>query len=215
MPKYYCEYCDIYLTHSSPVGRRQHSQGRKHINAKIEYFENLLREEGITPQNFLGFLGDRAYNNMLGNSMMNNMMPGNFPMHMKYGNMKHQSHYSRHSHRHHMSHGRYPRDRHSHHGYSSKFHSHPVHLSSSSIRSMLGVQQNKHSGNISPSSNSMHGNGKMFNNVIRDLVSHVNVDNDPSKDSQNEERIRSNAIDNQRSSINDQGDNADALNANS
>ncbi|PFH32516.1 U1 zinc finger protein [Besnoitia besnoiti] len=49
MPKYYCEYCDIYLTHSSPAGRRQHATGRKHINQKIEYFQNLIREPDFVP----------------------------------------------------------------------------------------------------------------------------------------------------------------------
>eukprot|EP00922_Rhytidocystis_sp_ex-Travisia-forbesii_P071127 GHVS01106140.1.p2 GENE.GHVS01106140.1~~GHVS01106140.1.p2 ORF type:complete len:131 (-),score=20.50 GHVS01106140.1:23-415(-) len=49
MPKYYCEYCDIYLTHSSPAGRRQHNSGRKHINMKVEYYQNLLREGGMFP----------------------------------------------------------------------------------------------------------------------------------------------------------------------
>ncbi|GAB68927.1 hypothetical protein PCYB_143550, partial [Plasmodium cynomolgi strain B] len=209
MPKYYCEYCDIYLTHSSPVGRRQHIQGRKHISAKIEYFQNLLREEGITPQNFLGFLGNDAFNNVLGNPMMNNMMPGNFPMRMKCNNMKHHSHHSRHSHRHHMSHGRYSRERHGHHSYSSKYHSHPMHMNSNSIGSMSGFQNNKYSGSFFPPPNSMHGNGKMFNNVIRDLVSNVNIENDPSKDSQNEGRIGANAIDNSSSSIHDKGDQGD------
>lgn len=49
MPKYYCEYCDIYLTHSSPGGRRQHASGRKHISMKIEYYQNLIREKGFVP----------------------------------------------------------------------------------------------------------------------------------------------------------------------
>jgi U1 small nuclear ribonucleoprotein C len=44
MPKYFCEYCGIYLTHSSPGGRNQHSRGRKHINNKIEYFSQILYE---------------------------------------------------------------------------------------------------------------------------------------------------------------------------
>ncbi|EUD68953.1 hypothetical protein C922_00644 [Plasmodium inui San Antonio 1] len=212
MPKYYCEYCDIHLTHSSPVGRRQHIQGRKHISAKIEYFQNLLREEGITPQNFLGFLGTRALNNLLGNPMMNNMIPGNFPMHMKYNNMKPHSHYSRHSHRHHMSHGRYSRERHGHHSYSSKYHSHPMRVNSSSMGGMSGFQNSKHSGSFVPSPNSMHGNGKMFNYPIRDLVSNVNNDIDPSKDSQNEERIGDNSIDNPHSRIQDRHDQRDHAN---
>lgn len=49
MPKYYCEYCDIYLTHSSAGGRRQHNSGRKHINNKIEYYQTLIREKNLTP----------------------------------------------------------------------------------------------------------------------------------------------------------------------
>lgn len=49
MPKYYCEYCDIYLTHSSPAGRRQHNKGRKHLNNKIEYYQNLIRDPTFVP----------------------------------------------------------------------------------------------------------------------------------------------------------------------
>ena len=44
MPKYYCEYCGIYLTHSSPSGRKQHSKGRKHISSKVEYYSQFLSE---------------------------------------------------------------------------------------------------------------------------------------------------------------------------
>jgi U1 snRNP-specific protein C len=52
MPKYYCEYCNIYLTHSSPAGRKQHAHGRKHINNKIEYFtEFLIEQQGLATVN--------------------------------------------------------------------------------------------------------------------------------------------------------------------
>ena len=44
MPKFYCEYCGIYLTHSSPSGRKQHGEGRKHIQNKIDYYSELLVE---------------------------------------------------------------------------------------------------------------------------------------------------------------------------
>jgi hypothetical protein len=44
MPKFYCEYCGVYLTHSSPSGRRQHAEGRKHIQNKIDYYTQLLFE---------------------------------------------------------------------------------------------------------------------------------------------------------------------------
>ena len=30
MPKYYCDYCDTYLTHDSPSVRKTHNGGRKH-----------------------------------------------------------------------------------------------------------------------------------------------------------------------------------------
>ncbi|UVC54189.1 U1 snRNP-specific protein C [Theileria orientalis] len=53
MPKFYCEYCSIYLTHSSPAGRKQHSQGRKHINAKVDYYQKLVRERFFQPPPFL------------------------------------------------------------------------------------------------------------------------------------------------------------------
>ena len=42
MPKYFCEYCGIYLTQSSPYGRKQHVKGKKHISNKIEYFSQFL-----------------------------------------------------------------------------------------------------------------------------------------------------------------------------
>eukprot|EP00927_Polykrikos_kofoidii_P074606 TRINITY_DN70620_c0_g1_i1.p1 TRINITY_DN70620_c0_g1~~TRINITY_DN70620_c0_g1_i1.p1 ORF type:complete len:136 (-),score=15.65 TRINITY_DN70620_c0_g1_i1:190-597(-) len=49
MPKFYCEYCDLYLTHSGLSGRRQHLTGRRHINNKIEYYQLLIKEKGLTP----------------------------------------------------------------------------------------------------------------------------------------------------------------------
>jgi len=30
MPRYYCDYCDAFLTHDSPSVRKQHNSGRKH-----------------------------------------------------------------------------------------------------------------------------------------------------------------------------------------
>ena len=41
MPRYYCEYCDIALTHSSVPGRKQHHSGRKHIMNVIEYWSQF------------------------------------------------------------------------------------------------------------------------------------------------------------------------------
>lgn len=30
MPRYYCDYCDAYLTHDSMAGRQQHMRGQQH-----------------------------------------------------------------------------------------------------------------------------------------------------------------------------------------
>ncbi|KAJ1622597.1 U1 zinc finger-domain-containing protein [Pavlovales sp. CCMP2436] len=50
MPRFYCEYCEIFLTHSSAHGRRQHNSGRKHIMNVIDYYANfqLQLQEGAT-----------------------------------------------------------------------------------------------------------------------------------------------------------------------
>lgn len=52
MPRFYCEYCEIFLTHSSVGGRRQHNSGRKHIMNVIDYyakFQLQLREAAGAP----------------------------------------------------------------------------------------------------------------------------------------------------------------------
>lgn len=44
MPKFYCEYCGIYLTHSSPSGRKQHAKGKKHIQYFEQYYSQYMGE---------------------------------------------------------------------------------------------------------------------------------------------------------------------------
>ena len=44
MPKFYCDYCLVFLSHSSPGGRKQHCKGKKHIQKKIEYYQQFLYE---------------------------------------------------------------------------------------------------------------------------------------------------------------------------
>jgi U1 small nuclear ribonucleoprotein C len=40
MPRYYCDYCDTYLTHDSPVVRKQHNSGFKHkANVRNYYMQ--------------------------------------------------------------------------------------------------------------------------------------------------------------------------------
>ncbi|CEL92424.1 unnamed protein product [Vitrella brassicaformis CCMP3155] len=79
MPKYYCEYCDIYLTHSSPAGRRQHANGRRHINNKIEYYNNLMREKGLAPPAYAALTGPMNPAAAFGRGMPMILRPGMRP----------------------------------------------------------------------------------------------------------------------------------------
>lgn len=45
MPKYYCDYCDTYLTHDSPSVRKTHNSGRKHKDNVRLYYMNWLERE--------------------------------------------------------------------------------------------------------------------------------------------------------------------------
>ena len=45
MPKYYCDYCDTYLTHDSPSVRKTHNGGRKHKEAVRLYYTKWIEEQ--------------------------------------------------------------------------------------------------------------------------------------------------------------------------
>ena len=44
MVKYYCDYCDTFLTHDSPSVRKTHCGGRKHKD-NVKYFYQKWMEE--------------------------------------------------------------------------------------------------------------------------------------------------------------------------
>ncbi|KAK2726613.1 U1 small nuclear ribonucleoprotein C-like [Artemia franciscana] len=44
MPKYYCDYCDTYLTHDSPSVRKTHCSGRKH-KENVKFFYQKWMED--------------------------------------------------------------------------------------------------------------------------------------------------------------------------
>jgi len=48
MPKYYCDYCDIYLTHDSPSVRKSHNDGWKHKAQVKAYYSQFLEDETQT-----------------------------------------------------------------------------------------------------------------------------------------------------------------------
>lgn len=45
MPKYYCDYCDTYLTHDSPSVRKTHCGGRKHKENVCVYYQKWLEDQ--------------------------------------------------------------------------------------------------------------------------------------------------------------------------
>lgn len=44
MGKFYCSYCQTYLTHDSTSVRRSHIHGRVHIGRYTAYYDNVLRQ---------------------------------------------------------------------------------------------------------------------------------------------------------------------------
>ncbi|KAI3914216.1 hypothetical protein MKW92_049076 [Papaver armeniacum] len=45
MPRYYCDYCDTYLTHDSPSVRKQHNSGYKHKANVRTYYQQFEQEQ--------------------------------------------------------------------------------------------------------------------------------------------------------------------------
>ncbi|KAM4859078.1 U1 small nuclear ribonucleoprotein C-like [Thomomys bottae] len=45
MPKFYCDYCDTYLTHDSPSVRKTHCSGRKHKENVKDYYQKWLEAQ--------------------------------------------------------------------------------------------------------------------------------------------------------------------------
>lgn len=45
MPRYYCDYCDTFLTHDSPAVRKQHNAGYKHKANVREYYEQFEEKQ--------------------------------------------------------------------------------------------------------------------------------------------------------------------------
>ncbi|RCN46323.1 U1 zinc finger [Ancylostoma caninum] len=45
MPKYYCDYCDTFLTHDSPSVRKTHNGGRKHKENVRMFYQRWMEEQ--------------------------------------------------------------------------------------------------------------------------------------------------------------------------
>ncbi|KAL3960880.1 hypothetical protein ACCO45_005997 [Purpureocillium lilacinum] len=45
MPKFFCDYCDVYLTHDSMSVRKAHNSGRNHIRNVVDYYQQIGHEK--------------------------------------------------------------------------------------------------------------------------------------------------------------------------
>jgi U1 small nuclear ribonucleoprotein C len=45
MPKFFCDYCDVYLTHDSMSVRKAHNSGRNHLRNVQEYYQQIGHEK--------------------------------------------------------------------------------------------------------------------------------------------------------------------------
>ncbi|WOG94783.1 hypothetical protein DCAR_0314080 [Daucus carota subsp. sativus] len=89
MPRYYCDYCDTYLTHDSPSVRKQHNAGYKHKANVRDYYMQFEAQQSqfLVDQRIKAHLGQtpmRPNFPVLPTPMMppmqgNMQFPGNAP----------------------------------------------------------------------------------------------------------------------------------------
>ncbi|KAJ4826221.1 hypothetical protein Tsubulata_005783 [Turnera subulata] len=62
MPRYYCDYCDTYLTHDSPSVRKQHNAGYKHKANVRQYYQQFEEQQtqSLIDQRIKEHLGQTA-----------------------------------------------------------------------------------------------------------------------------------------------------------
>ncbi|KAF6176601.1 hypothetical protein GIB67_034463 [Kingdonia uniflora] len=62
MPRYYCDYCDTYLTHDSPSVRKQHNAGYKHKANVRTYYQQFEEQQtqSLIDQRIKEHLGQTA-----------------------------------------------------------------------------------------------------------------------------------------------------------
>lgn len=63
MPRYYCDYCDTYLTHDSPSVRKQHNAGYKHKANVRSYYQQFEEQQtqSFIDQKVKEHLGQTGY----------------------------------------------------------------------------------------------------------------------------------------------------------
>jgi len=73
MPKYYCDYCDVFLTHDSTSVRKAHNSGRNHLTNVRDYYASMGQDQA---QDFINRITEVAERAGGGRPMMGG--PGGF-----------------------------------------------------------------------------------------------------------------------------------------
>ncbi|OAY71390.1 U1 small nuclear ribonucleoprotein C [Ananas comosus] len=84
MPRYYCDYCDTYLTHDSPSVRKQHNAGYKHKANVRSYYQQFEEQQtqSLIDQRIKEHLGQAAaFQQQVGAAFNQHLlsMPGGMP----------------------------------------------------------------------------------------------------------------------------------------
>jgi hypothetical protein len=76
MPKFFCDYCDVYLTHDSMSVRKAHNNGRNHLRNVQAYYEQISSDQ---TQQVINSITD-AYNiEGQANPLFQQNLTGGFP----------------------------------------------------------------------------------------------------------------------------------------
>ncbi|GAA5864653.1 hypothetical protein JCM3774_006027 [Rhodotorula dairenensis] len=79
MGKYYCDYCDVFLTHDSSSVRRAHNSGRNHLSNVRDYYANLGSDRA---QELIDQITRAFENGGGGKARILQLGPGGLPMSM-------------------------------------------------------------------------------------------------------------------------------------
>lgn len=61
MTRYYCDYCDIYLTHDSLKVRRAHDKGAKHVNSVEDHYSREFKKKSQEVVDYMVALYESNY----------------------------------------------------------------------------------------------------------------------------------------------------------
>jgi U1 small nuclear ribonucleoprotein C len=76
MPKFFCDYCDVYLTHDSMSVRKAHNNGRNHLRNVQAYYEQISSDQ---TQQVINSITDAYNTEGVVNPLYQQNLNGGFP----------------------------------------------------------------------------------------------------------------------------------------